>query len=226
MTHPDIAPACPPEVLDWLAWYPTEELPEPVRGAIDAHAAQCAACRDEIAMMQATTAVSVDELPDPEAVFARVRERIAADAQTPQQQPAAQARRAPRRSRPVWASTRRSAIAAAAALFVVGGLGGASLVGSNLASDSSADARYLSASESAAPTVLSVPQLDVVFRPDVPFRQIHAALNALGASVVAGPTRAGVMRLHLPAGADAVEFANRLRTEMEGVALFAEPVLP
>ena len=211
-------PTCPAEVLDWIAWYSEANLPEEVRGTIDAHAAQCAACRDEIAAMGGASGGNIIEFPDPERVFDRVRERIELGGAEPAANPGA---RAPRRPRPVWVATRRAAMAAGLALLVAAGLAGA-----GIASFTMSSAGYWTVNEPNPAVSANVVQLDVVFRPEVAFGQIHNVLNELGASVVSGPTRGGVMRLHLPANSDPSDVAARLRNGAGGIALFAEPVLP
>ena len=209
--------SCPAEVLDWIAWYAEPNLSEEVRGAIDAHAAQCPPCRDEIAAMGGASVGAIVEFPDPERVFDRVRERIELRGSEPVTLPGA---RAPRRPRPVWVATRRAAMAASLALLVAAGLAGA-----GVASLVRSPAGYWTANESNPVVSANVVQLDVVFRPEITFGQIHHALNELGASIVSGPTRGGVMRLHLPANSDPREIAAHLRKDGTGVALFAEPVV-
>ena len=226
-TSGEAGPGCPPEVLDWLAWYPDGNLPEAVRGSIDAHAAQCAACREEIARMQGDEGLALAELPDPERVFARVRARIeeldeAPSGWAPGGGQAAPAR-APLRPRPpsMWVATRRAAIAAGLALAVAAGIVGAGIA---TAWDF---VLYETVRAGAQPEpIAQVAQIDVVFRPEVSFSRIHDTLGELGATVVSGPTPGGVMRLRLPAGSDPRVVAARLRAGETGVALFAEPVMP
>ena len=233
-TQGEAGPGCPPEVLDWIAWYPEGDLPEAVRGTIDAHAAQCAACREEIARMQGDAGPALSELPDPERVFARVRARIEeleeapargtgvgpAAGRAPARRTAADRDALRARPRPMWVATRRAAMAAALVLAV-----GAGFVGALIATAWD-DSIYLTVRDDAGPAVLAeVVQLDVVFRPDASFGRIHDTLNEIGATVVAGPTPEGVMRLHLPSGSDPRIVSARLRAEETGVALFAEPVV-
>ena len=219
-THGQTEPGCPPEVLDWIAWYPEGDLPESVRGTIDAHAAECASCREEIARMQGDDAQLVEELPDPEKVFARLSERIRAAGGAPTRAPGAATRPRPR---PIWVATRRATMAAALALAVGAGVAGAGIM---LWTGTYAQDTYLPVSDLPAAVSTDVVRLDVVFRPEVSFGRIHDALNEVGATVVAGPTRGGVMRLHLPSGSDPKAVAARLRAIDSGVALFAEPVVP
>ncbi len=213
---------CPPEVLDWIAWYPEDDLPERIRGSIDAHAAQCAECREEIARMQAEEGSASVDVPDPERVFARVRARIQQDDGTTRV--TIPENRTPlRRERPLRVASRRMAMAASLALAL-----GAGLVGAGLSTiwQGEGDVYYKPASDQDPIGVADVVQLAVVFRPEVPFGRLHEVLNEVGATVVAGPTRGGVMRLHLPKGSDPQAVAARLRSGDVSVALFAEPVVP
>jgi hypothetical protein len=222
------AAPCPPVVLDWIAWYPEGELPDGVRGTIDAHAAQCSDCREEIARMQASEAITLEDVPDAERVFARVQERIRASESEPIA--VAPARRPPlHRPRPMWVATRRVAMAATVALTI-----GAGLVGAGISTllQGGSETYYESVSEPEATPVgeaaatVPIVMLDVVFRPEVAFGRVHEVLNEVGATIASGPTRLGVMRLHLPSGSDAQAIATQLRGGGEGVALFAETVVP
>ena len=58
---------CPADVLGWIPWYADGGLTERERGAVEAHAAECADCRAELDIV-AGRAWSVDgiELPDAE----------------------------------------------------------------------------------------------------------------------------------------------------------------
>ena len=43
--------ACPPDVLEWIPWYPDQGLNDRQRGTVEAHAAGCADCREEISLV-------------------------------------------------------------------------------------------------------------------------------------------------------------------------------
>lgn len=227
MTRRDPAAACPPDVLGWIPWYPDHGLTDAQRGAVEAHAAVCPSCRDEIAML-ATDAAGEEEagdsaLVESEAVWARVLTRIAVEDEerdgfesgtTPPMdrgQPAGPGR---------WRQWERRSLAWAAGL--VGALVGLGIGAGALSSLSDADPVYEVASESMRPVAGS--QLDVVFQPEASAAAINEALRALGAQLVAGPSELGVFRVRLPGNADAMAVAQLLRAEPNAVALFAEPV--
>ena len=75
---------CPESVLGWIPWYgETDEKGERLldarqRGAVEAHASECADCRAELDMISgAPFEIDVD-LPDPDRVFDEITARIAA----------------------------------------------------------------------------------------------------------------------------------------------------
>lgn len=210
--------ACPPDVLDWIAWYPEGDLPDAVRAAVESHAAECVACRIEIDLVRGEAATFEAALPDADALFERILARLEEEAAT--------GRAAPRSGRPLAPPRRRTDGARAAALaaglaFVVG----AAALGAWLGGVLTPPPVYETASApagAAVPGDAAGPVLDVVFRDDVPFARVAEALRASEARIVAGPGPGGRVRLQLPAGADAAAAARRLRGE-DGVALFAEP---
>jgi hypothetical protein len=224
------AMTCPPEILEWLAWYADDALPDAQRGAVEAHAAECAECRAELAMLAGAGAPLLDA-PHADQVFEKVLARIEAAGvgggavEVGGHRTASQARHAPLRA-PLRASRERriGRIAAAAALLVA--VASAGWLARDLAG---VDAIYRTASGPAATApagATSSAQLDVVFRADASVDRINTNLRALGAVVVSGPSQAGRYRLALPAGSDAAAAAAMLRAEDTGVASFAEPVLP
>lgn len=222
--NPERPPTCPPEILDWLPWYADDALPEGRRGAVEAHAAQCAECRLELAML-AGEAMPPVAAPDAEQAFAKVLARIEA-AGVGAEPVAVGGRRAPataRRSPPRPARARWTPrIAAAAVLLAVAAFGW--IANDLLARDG--EARYQTASGPAARVADGgAGQLDVVFRPDAAIERINANLRALGGVVISGPSQAGRYRIALPAGSDAAAAAELLRAEETGVASFAEIVL-
>jgi hypothetical protein len=220
---------CPPEILDWLPWYADDGLSESQRGAVEAHAAQCEACRAELAMLAGDAAPESD-VPDPERVFAKVLARIEAAGDS-HSVPAsghlvpAPARRAPPRpsSRPLRSRV-AARLAAAAALALVGAIGWLSHAWVSRAVDD----KYRTATgpDSMASSATAGGELDLVFRPGVSIERINTDLRAIGAVVVSGPSEAGRYRVALPAGANPAAAAAMLRAEATGVATFAEPVHP
>jgi hypothetical protein len=235
MTGHDERPTCPAEILDWLPWY-ADALPDAQRGAVEAHAAECAACRAEIAML-ADGVIPPVEAPDSEQVFAKVLARIEAagvgggradaavgtgSVDVGGHRTASPARQAPRRPSAQPARRRLLERIALAAAFVAVAAAGW------LANDFRRDtgAVYSTASEPAgtAPAAPSDAQLDVVFRGDASIERINTHLRALGATVVSGPSQAGRYRIALPPGSDAAAAAAMMRAEDAGVASFVEPV--
>jgi anti-sigma factor RsiW len=217
---------CPTEILDWLPWYADDGLSERQRGAVEAHAATCEACRTEITMLRGDAVPDI-EAPAWEPAFAKVLARI--EAAGPESaveagghRVPAPARRAPRRAGARSLRSRAfSRIAAAAVLAAVAATGW-------LARDWVApEAVYVTASEP-APAVAAghALQIDVVFRTGIEIERINTDLRALGAIMVSGPSEAGRYRLALPAGSNPAAAAAMLRAEGSGVATFAEPVRP
>jgi len=220
---------CPPEILDWLPWYADDGLSESQRGAVEAHAAQCEACRAELAILAGAPAPSID-LPDAEQVFAKVLARMES-AEDVHSVPAAghlvpaPARRTPPRpsARPLRTRV-ASRLVAAAALALVGTIGWLS----HAWVSRGVDGKYHTATgpDSTAAIATDGGQLDVVFRPGVSIERINTDLRAIGAVVISGPSEAGRYRVALPAAANPAAAAAMLRAEATGVATFAEPVHP
>lgn len=217
-------PTCPSEILDWLPWYADDALSEQQRGAVEAHAAQCAECRAELALLAGADPPLL-ATPDADAVFAKVLARIEEagvdqDAVAPPAAPLAPT--GPRRAAPPRApraARTRLLARVAAAVVAVAALG---WVANDLARH--ADAVYRTASAPAEPAAAAdAAQVDVVFRGDAPIERINTNLRALGAVVVAGPSQSGRYRIALPAGSDVAAAAAMLRAEDTGVASFAEP---
>jgi hypothetical protein len=215
--------ACPDDVLAAIAWYP-EGLDEDERGAVEAHAADCVACRDELAFVHGT-AMPVPPQPEAQRVYARVLERIEGyeRERSSAERPAAVAvparGAAPLRAR----SPMRAPLRAAAALFAAALVGGFT-AWTALRSAEPAEPVYETASEAggvsaAAPAATLA--LDVVFRPDATAERIHAALRAIGGEIVAGPTQIGVYRVRLAPTADAGAAIKVLQGDGQGVATFA-----
>jgi len=242
--------ACPGEILEWIAWYPDGGLTPEQRGAVEAHAATCPACREEIAVLAGRCEPPVGP-EDPERLFERVLALVEAEglagatagaadrggavasaAALPLASAFAGARPRPRavRASAGWGRLARAA-AAAAVLLALGGLAG--WLGRDVAGPGQRPPVYETASavEPAGEAPRSAaagaaPVLDVVFRSDATAERIQTALRGLGADIVAGPTPLGRYRVELPAGADARAAAALLRAEGTGVASYAEPLEP
>jgi hypothetical protein len=221
---------CPPEILEWIAWYP-DGLSGDQRGAVEGHAATCSACREEIAVLTGRVEAAVAPA-DPELLFERVLALVEEDGLEAtagvSAPPAPAAPLAPRTAqRPArrpraLRSLGGARLAAGVALLVVGaGLGG--WLGREWVAQ-----RAIYAPASAETPLASEGSLalDVVFRSDATAERIQTALRGLGAEVVAGPSPLGRYRVELPPGADASAAAALLRAEGTGVASFAEPLRP
>lgn len=213
---------CPGEVLEAIPWYPSG-LGDAQRGAVEAHAADCAECRRELLLVQGEPIETLPEAPDAERVWLRVLERVAAegDATPVRPSPPAPPRTAARR----WwrAAARPLPLAASVALAIgFGVLGGAA----GWLIPSADEPVYVPATAGDARILQAGPALDVVFRKNARAGEIEEAIEAVGGSVVAGPSGLGVYRIALPPGTDAHGAALALRAEADGVASLAEPVHP
>lgn len=201
---------CPEAILASIPWYPDGLTPEEC-GAVEAHAADCRACRAELAFVRGDEEPEI-ELPDVERVYSRVLARISAasDEDLPREWRVEAARR-------VGAAARQASVAAGLLVALVSGM---------LTTGAIWVVRVAPTYETAAVSAGSPaagPGLEVVFREDASAEQIRARLQEVGAIVVSGPTQFGVYRLRLAPGADASAAASRLREEGRGVAAFAEP---
>lgn len=217
MTWETDAASCPADVLEAIPWYP-DGLGPAQRGALEAHAALCAACRLELAAVRGEPVDVASEAPDAERVWRRVLERVAADAGEPHSGLAAPASRGPRRSRAgLRAASVRLPLAASVALALAFGTLG-TVVGSRLLAP---EPGYRTATAGAPETRAAGSTLEVVFREDASAARVQEALRGIGGDVVAGPSALGVFRVALPAGSDPEAAAAALVEEARGVATFA-----
>ncbi|MCA9506279.1 MAG: hypothetical protein H6748_09425 [Spirochaetaceae bacterium] len=70
---------CPEDVLGWLPWYAESgeaALGDRERGAVEAHAAECAECRAELDMIAGAPFEIDVALPDPDRLFAEITARL------------------------------------------------------------------------------------------------------------------------------------------------------
>lgn len=250
---------CPESVLGWIPWYGEVDeggdrlLDDRKRGAVEAHAAECADCRAELDMIAGVPFEIDVDLPDPDRVFAEITARIdAGEADGLDAAPVAPA--APdalsddevrrltrwvlagepeletpadegaRVVRGPWRLQPAMVAAAAAAIFLLGVFGGARL-----------DLPFTGARAEYA--LASVPEsggarLDVVFAEGATAGQIAEGLRAAGLEIVSGPSSVGRYRLRAvgvdgpDADADLQVIASRLKEGPRPLALFAEPVSP
>ena len=204
------ATTCPETILASIPWYP-DGLSAEECGAVEAHAADCRACRDELAFLRGDEEPTI-ELPDPERFYARVLERITADTDDR----AAQWRAAT--ARRVGQAARQASVAAGILVAVVSGM---------LTTGAIWVVRVAPTYETASVAPVSAegagPSIEVVFRRDASADDIRARLRDVGATVISGPSQLGVYRLRLAPGSDVSAAIGRLRQEGRGVATFAEP---
>src|SRR5688572_19344744 len=196
---------CPEEILASIPWYP-DGLTAEEAGAVEAHAADCRACRAELAFVRGDEEPAI-ELPDAERVYARVLDRISGD----EVQGESRARRVGRAARQV----------SMAAGLLVAVISGTLTTGAIWVVREAPT--YGTAAADASALSPAGPNLEVVFRAEATVTQIQQALRQAGASVISGPTQLGVYRLRLAPGSDVNAAIATLREEGRGVAIFAEP---
>jgi hypothetical protein len=216
---------CPEAILAAIPWYP-DGLTVDECGAVEAHAADCRACRAELAFVRGDEEPAI-ELPDVERVYARVLARISAhsdEAVTPV-----------RRVSRVGEAARQASVAAGILVAVISGMltTGAIWVVRVAPTYGTAAAAPPYGTVAATPTYPTAaagsavdaggPGLQVVFRHDATANEIESRLREVGATVVSGPTQLGVYRLRLAPGADVSAAIGRLRGGGRGVAAFVEP---
>jgi Putative zinc-finger len=211
---------CPDEILGWIAWYPDGGLDDAQRGAVEAHAAGCDACRAELRTLLGEPTLDGTEQEQggaaaarAERIWARVRERIEGGAPDSRRdaagfaaplRPSATRRRSPRALR--WT-----------AMLALAFSGGA--LGAWVATRVAAPPVYTTASTPAAPRT-DGPALQVIFRADAPWSEVEEALRGVHGALADGPSELGVCRVALATDADPDAAAATLRAS--GLATFAE----
>lgn len=206
---------CPPEVLALIPWYPDGALSSAERGAIEAHAATCPACRDEIhALLGEIEAPASVEAPPAAKVLARVLDRIEREAS------GERPRRGLAPPRPVTAARRASGrLSRAAGLALAAGLGALAAV---TVPPMLGRTPYQTA---ASPESLQTegPLIEMIPREEVSVAELRAALKRIEGEVIGGPVGLlGRYRVRLPAGADPTAAAAALKSEDGGIATYAE----
>ncbi len=226
-------PSCPPRILEWIAWYPDGGLTDAQRGAVEGHAADCASCREELAIL--TERADTSAAPaDPDQLFGEVLARIetrTTDERLGRAVPGSERAAArPLRRAPAWRrrglSWRHRSAVVAVGFGLVAFAGALGWLGRDWVRpvfDAGVGEIYRTASE-AAPTAGAGVALDVVFRSETSAERIHSVLRGLGATIATGPTELGRYRLLLPPGSDPRAAAALLRAEGTGIASYAEPV--
>jgi len=206
---------CPEAILAAIPWYP-DGLTREERGDVEAHAADCRACRAELSfLLEEEEEEAAIEIPDSEAVYARLLERIAESDDGDLDAPASPAPEWLRR----FSETARGPISMAAGLMIA-------LVSGMLTSGVIWTVRVVPAYESAsaAPPEVSTggPYLQVVFDEGATAAEMNERLRAVRGSVVSGPTPRGVYQVRLAPGSDVEAALDLLRGEARGVIAFAE----
>lgn len=204
---------CPEAILAAIPWYP-DGLTREERGDVEAHAADCRACRAELAFLLGEEAPAVD-VPDSETVYARLLERIAEsdEAEPPGAEPVG-----PSRLRR-FSELARGPVSMAAGLMVA-------LVSGMLTSGVIWTVRVVPAYETAAASTPGVESggsyLQIVFEEDATAAEMNESVRAVRGTVVSGPTPRGVYRVRLAPGSDVRAAARMLRGEERGVVAFVE----
>jgi predicted anti-sigma-YlaC factor YlaD len=187
-----------------LPWYATGEIDGHDRAVVETHLADCAQCRQQLALERRLVDEFQAHSPEVECGWARLRGRIEAPSD----------RRA--KIREAWDEFRtllsRPAIAALAtaqvAILIVGGATLHSL------------SRPAYHALGSAPAPASGNAL-VMFRADATEQQVADALRSSGASIVEGPTAAGAFLVRVPAERRQGALA-RLRSA--GIVTLAQPI--
>jgi hypothetical protein len=243
MNRPTTIEGCADAAASLLPWFVNETLSAEDRGRVEAHLADCAPCRAELAAERRIRAL----LRQPEAVQAvpqlglrkllsRIdEERPLAEGQhavednTPvhathmaHSAPAAGLAR-PRRARRQWRTALTPWLAAAVVVEAIG-LG---VLGAQSAHQRNGlESASYSTMTAIAPSVTDGPGFRVVFTPGMTLIELRDVLRAQRLVVVAGPSEAGVFTLRLARGAtDAGASADALATlRADPRVRFAEPV--
>ena len=211
------ATTCPETILAAIPWYP-DGLSREECGAVEAHAADCRACRAELAFLLGEDEPAAIELADAEAVYTRVLERIARPDES-EVEGGGRARLARTFSQ---RAVQPVSIAAGLMVALLSGMLTTGVIWTVRVAPTYEVYETASAAPVAAP--VATPDgvaLEVVFRPDATAQEVVTSLRAVGASVVSGPTPRGVYRVRLAPGVTAEPALDELRGS--GVAIFAEP---
>lgn len=210
---------CPDSVLAIIPWYPGG-LTQEERGAVESHAADCQACRAELAFLRGDEEPAF-ELPDAEQVYARLLERIRSHGDRPAAPPQREVR-----SR-LLGSMRRvrqrivQPVGIAAGLLVAA-TSGMLTVGVIWVAREAPEPAPIYATATAGPASATGVEIEIVFRPDATAHRINSDLRAAGARLRSGPDGMGLYRASVPASGDVDEALELLRGAGHGVAKFAE----
>src|SRR6478672_6090532 len=168
------------EAEELLPWYATGQLDAAERARVERHLYACAACREQLSVERRLISEFKTTSPQVESGWARLKGQIAPPSliASPKPSPLAE----------LWSILSRPAVATLAVAqlaFVI-------VAGSMLVSLSRPDYHALS-STPAPPTANAI----VMFRAETTQAGMREALNAAGASIVGGPTSAGVYLIRI-----------------------------
>ena len=209
---------CPEAILATIPWYP-HGLTREECGAVESHAADCQACRAELAFLRGDEEPAF-ELPDAEQIYARVFERIRAEDDRVELVPVATRRslgtRVLRRAQRI--RQRMVQPVGIAAGLLVATVSGMLTVGVIWV------AREAPTYETAIsmPAVGSNgPELGIVFRSDATAEEIADDLREAGASLSSGPNEFDLYRARIGSGGDVETALETLQDAGHDVATFA-----
>jgi len=220
---------CDSEASRLLPWYATGRIDAEDAARVEAHVANCPACRADLAaqrelhgLMQAGEKVEYSPQPSLQKLMSRIDEldrEIAPAAATPVVPAAASSAPSPvRTGLPRWL--------VAAVVVQTLGLGTLGTLLWQHADGRNAGAEYVTLSSVEA-GLGSAPRVRVVFAPDTTIGGMAALLDAVRADIVAGPTEAGAYTLALRLDSDvpASVDASLVRLRADPHVVFAEPVV-
>jgi hypothetical protein len=243
MNRPTTVEGCADDAASLLPWFVNETLSAEDRGRVEAHLADCAPCRAELAaerrirtlLRQPEAVQAVPQLGlrkllsriDEERPLAEGQHAVADNtpvhaAHVAHSAPAPGLTRARRARRP-WHTALTPWLAAAVVVEAIG-LG---VLGAQSAHQRNGlESASYSTMTAIAPSATDGPGFRVVFTPGMTLIELRDVLRAQRLVVVAGPSEAGVFTLRLAGGAtDADASADALATlRADPRVRFAEPV--
>jgi anti-sigma factor RsiW len=169
-----------------LPWYATGQLDEPDRERVEAHLAECADCRAQVALERQLVREIRDFSPQVESGWARLRDRIAAPAPAPS--PAPKRPTLSEQAADLWAAFTRPivvAFATAQVAIITFASGLMMWLG---------QPAYHALGSAPAPASANV---IVMFRSEATMNEAREALQSAGGSIVGGPTSAGAYLIHV-----------------------------
>jgi anti-sigma factor RsiW len=167
------------EAEELLPWYATGQLDSAERARVERHLYSCDSCRRQLAVERRLIDEFQSMAPEVDSGWSRLRARI--------EPPQPVRPRKPGFFEDLGALIRRPAVAAlAAAQLAIVGFGGVLV--------SLSQPAYHALGSAPAPASANV---IVIFRADATEEDVRDALNAVGASIIGGPTAADAYLLHV-----------------------------